>query len=184
MPLDINALEDAFSRQRSIRQYDLSRPVDDATIERLLKAATQAPNGGNRQLWSFLVIRDAGIKKQLEEVYEEEATRYLGGRTVGTTRWGDVPVLVAVMAPREGGGPSIYPAVQNLLLAASVMGLGGVLTTLWKAQEPRVKSILNVPAEVEIHAILPLGWPDRKYGRNKRKPVAEVTYRDTYGKAW
>lgn len=182
--MDIDALEDVFSRQRSIRQYDLSKPIDDATIERLLRDATQAPNGGNRQLWSFLVIRDAATKKALEEVYEEEATRYLGGRTVGTTRWGDVPVLVAVMAPHEGGGPSIYPAVQNLLLAATAVGLGGVLTTLWKAQEPRVKSILKVPDDIEIHAIVPLGWPDRKYGRNKRKPVAEVTYRDAYGKAW
>ncbi len=182
--VDIDALEDVLSRQRAVRQFDLSRPVDDTTVERLLKAATYAPNGGNRQLWSFLVIRDPAIKKQLQAVYVEEATKYLGGPPTNMTMWGDVPVLIAVLAPHEGGGPSIYPAVQNLLLAASVVGLGGVLTTLWKAQEPRVKSILKVPAEIEMHAIVPLGWPDRRYGRNKRKPVAEVSFRDTYGNAW
>jgi hypothetical protein len=47
-----------------------------------------------------------------------------------------------------------------------------------------VREILNVPPEIEMHAILPVGWPDRKYGKNKRGPISEITYRDTYGKAW
>ena len=83
-----------------------------------------------------------------------------------------------------GGGPSIFPAVQNLLLTAQLLGLGGVLTTLWKGQEDKVRALLKVPPEIEMHAIVPIGWPDRKYGRSKRKPIAEVTYRDTYGNPW
>jgi nitroreductase len=183
--VDFDELEDFFSRQRAIRAYDLSRAVDDATIERLLRAATFAPNGGNRQMWRFLVIRDAGLKAGLAKIYEEQALIYTGGRPLqNTTSWREVPVLVAFLSEKGGGGPSIFPAVQNFLLAAHALGLGSVLTTLWKAREPEVRAILDVPEEIEMHAILPLGWPDRRYGRSKRRPVAEVTYRDRFGAAW
>jgi nitroreductase len=176
--------EDMLSRQRAIRSFDVSRPVDDATIERLLRCATFAPNGGNRQMWRFIVLRDSGIKAQLAQVYEEEAQKYLGRPLEGQTSWRDVPVFIVACSEKGGGGPSIFPAVQNLLLTAQVLGLGSVLTTLWKGQEPRVRQALQVPDEIEMHAILPIGWPDRKYGRSKRRPVSEVTYRDRYGAAW
>ncbi len=59
-----------------------------------------------------------------------------------------------------------------------------MLTTLWKSREPEVRQLLNVPDGIEIHAILPVGYPDRQYGRGKRKPVAEVAYRDRFGESW
>jgi hypothetical protein len=64
------------------------------------------------------------------------------------------------------------------------MGLGSVLTTRWKARENEVKKLLDLPDDIEMHAILPIGWPDRKYGRGRRVPVAEVTYREKYGQPW
>lgn len=78
----------------------------------------------------------------------------------------------------------MLPAVQNMLLAITALGLGSVLTTLWKDEEPRIKAVLGLPDDVEVHAILPVGWPDRKYGRNRRKPMSEVTYRDRFGVPW
>jgi nitroreductase len=182
--MDFAELEDLLSRQRAIRSFDTSRPVDDATVEQLLRCATFAPNGGNRQMWRFIVLRDAAIKAQLAEVYEEEAQKYLGRPLEGQTSWRDVPVFIVACSERGGGGPSIFPAVQNLLLAVHALGLGSVLTTLWKGQEARVRAAMQVPDEIEMHAILPIGWPDRSYGRSKRRPVSEVTYRDLYGNGW
>jgi len=183
--LDTDTLVDFLSRQRAIRSFDTSRDVDDALIEQVLFAATRAPSGGNRQTWRWLVVRDASIKDQLATIYEEEAAKYLGGRvTPGTTSWRDTPVLLVALSEEGGGGPSIFPAVQNALLTIQQLGLGSVLTTLWKGQEERVRGILEVPAGIEMHAILPIGWPDRKYGKSKRRPGSEITYRDTYGNAW
>jgi nitroreductase len=191
--LDFEGFKELASRQRAIRAFDLSRDVDDATIEDLINVAEAAPNGGNRQPWTFLVIRNTGVKAQLRAIYDDVAAAYTGGRvTPGTTPWSDVPVLIAVCAARpatgdRGGanmGPSVFPAVQNLLLAAHAKGLGSVLTTLWKSREVEVNQILGIPDEIEVHAILPMGWPDRKYGRNHRKPMQEVTFRDRYGSSW
>jgi nitroreductase len=182
--MTFDELQELQSRQRSIRGFDTARPVDESLVDQLLRSATFAPNGGNRQLWRFIVIRDAAIKDELASIYEEEALRYTGRPTPGTTSWREVPVLVAFCSEAGGGGPSIFPAVQNFLLGAHALGLGSVLTTLWKAQEAKVRAILKVPDDIEMHAILPLGWPDRKYGRSKRRPLAEVAYRDTYGAAW
>ncbi len=133
--MDIAELEDFLSYQRAIRSFDTSRPVDDATVETLLRCATYAPSGGNRQTWRFIVLRDAAIKAELTQVYGEEAQKYLGRPLEGQTLWTDVPVLIVACSEKGGGGPSIFPAVQNLLLAARALGLGSVLTTLWQGQE-------------------------------------------------
>ena len=180
---------DHLSRQRAIRAFDTSKDVDDATVEKLIRVATSAPSGGNRQPWRFIVIRDPAVKEPLSAIYADVAATYSGGRvTPGTTPWNEVPVLIAVCTDNASGGgvmqASIYPAVQNLLLAVHTAGLGSVLTTLWKSREAEVKKLLNLPDTIEIHAILPIGYPDRQYGRSKRKPIAEVTYRDRYGQPW
>src|SRR3954462_9241633 len=167
--MDTDTLVDFLSRQRAIRSFDTSRDVDDALIEQVLFGATRAPSGGNRQTWRWLVIRDAALKDQLATIYEEETSKYMAGRTTpGPTSWRDVPVLLCAMSEAGGGGPSIFPGVQNALLMIQQLGLGSVLTTLWKGQEDRVRQILNVPPEIELHAMLPIGWPDRTYGKSKR----------------
>jgi nitroreductase len=180
---------DHLSRQRAIRAFDTSKEVDDATVEKLLRVATMAPSGGNRQPWRFIVIRDPAVKQPLARIYAHVSAAYSGGRpTSNTTPWEQVPVLIAVCTDNSSGGgvieASIYPAVQNLLLAAHTLGLGSVLTTLWRSRESEVKQLLNLPDTMEIHAILPVGYPDRKYGRGKRRPVAEVAYRDRFGEPW
>ena len=82
------------------------------------------------------------------------------------------------------GGSSIYPAVQNIILACRAFGLGTVLTTLHMFYEDEVKAILGLPAEVQTYALLPIGYPINKFGPIKRKPVNEVVCLDRYGKAW
>lgn len=70
------------------------------------------------------------------------------------------------------------------MLAAHAMGLGTVLTTRWKAREADVRPLLGLPENVSPFAIVPMGWPAEQLGRNRRKPVREVTFRERFGEAW
>jgi nitroreductase len=182
-------LERIMLRQRAVRLFT-DQPVDDATLERLIRAATFAPSGGNRQPWRFIIVRDKATKAALGKIFDELGQQFYGANAPERTPWVDVPALIAVCA-EESGGPagvaaaaSIYPVVQNLLLAIHGFGLGSVLTTRWKAREAEVKPLLGLPDGMEAHAILPIGWPIRKYGRGKRMPVREITFREKYGQAW
>lgn len=103
-----------------------------------------------------------------------------------------VPVLILVCLDLArlglaGDGPagltsapsayaSIYPAVQNLLLAAHGLGLGAVLTTLHLAYEAEIKALLGIPAHVQTAVLVPLGHPRRKHGPPRRIPAAERTH--------
>ncbi|MEM7540084.1 MAG: nitroreductase family protein [Pseudomonadota bacterium] len=80
------------------------------------------------------------------------------------------------------GGASIYPAVQNVLLAARARGLGAALTTLHASVEPQVKSLLQIPAELAVVAVVMLGWPAKAFPKKlTRRPVEEIAFKDTYG---
>ena len=82
------------------------------------------------------------------------------------------------------GGSSIYPAVQNIILACRAFGLGTVLTTIHMFYEDEVKAILGLPPEVQTYALMPIGYPRGKFGPIKRRPVSEVAYLDNYSKHW
>jgi nitroreductase len=194
--MDIETLKDFATQQRAIRLIDTSRDVDDTLIEKILEVGTHAPSGGNRQIYRFIVIRDPEIKRQLADIYDTlGAQRY--GNPESRTTWAKMPVMIAACSLPASGPPaanpnaarsataaSVLPAVQNMLLAITALGLGSVLTTLWKEEEAKVNAMLGLPEGAEIHAILPIGWPDRKYGRNHRKPISEVTFRDHWDNAW
>jgi len=117
----------------------------------------------------------------------------------------DAPVLLFACLKQEGFGPidklpkeilskmsglarmsgsSIYPAVQNIILACRAFGIGTVLTTLHLFFEDEVKEILGLPREVQTYALLPMGYPINKFGPLKRRPVSEVAFVDSYGKNW
>ena len=110
-------------------------------------------------------------------------------------RLADVPVLVLVLVPRismavrddEGEmdvGPvyaSVYPAVQNLILAARAHGLGAVLTTVYKVYEDEVRAVCDIPDRYEVAAILPLGHPTGRWGIAPRRPARSITNWETFG---
>ncbi|EHI11020.1 nitroreductase family protein [Mycolicibacterium thermoresistibile] len=114
----------------------------------------------------------------------------------------EIPVLVVAClraGPREGRLPfmpappvaassffgSIYPSVQNLLLAARAMGLGASLITLPLWSMTSARRILKLPLSVTPCCIVPLGWPRGRYGPTTRRPVREVVHLDSYGnRAW
>jgi nitroreductase len=81
-------------------------------------------------------------------------------------------------------GSSIYPAVQNIILACRALGLGTCLTTIHMFYEEEVRAVLGLPPEVQTYAMLPIGYPSGKFGPIKRRPVSEVACLDRYGNPW
>jgi nitroreductase len=116
----------------------------------------------------------------------------------------DAPVLLLVCGRRRGPRPdvtnlgaeplarmaittacaSIYPAVQNVILACRALGLGTVLTTNHLLCEQEVKDALSIPDDIDTYALLPIGYPTGKFGPVRRKPLAEVAVHDRWGNAW
>ncbi len=202
MPLD-----EAMQTQRAIRRLKPD-PVDDEIILRLIELAIRAPTGGNAQGWEFIVVKDPAVKRGLARRNRQLWSIYGGiGRRVtrdnpkrrkilDAVQWQadhfeQVPVVI-VACLRGGYIPflhitaatyfgSIFPAVQNLLLAARAIDLGAALTTipLWNTFSAR--RILGLPWNITPCAVIPLGWPMGRYGPTTRKPVHEVVSFDRYG---
>ena len=187
----ITDVADLFRHQRAVRAFS-DRPVDDETIEALLTAATHGPSGSNSQPWRFIVVRDPEVKAQLSEVYEaafaDAYARRAPTRAADRQPWTEVPALIiaCVQVPARTGrsgiqtGASIYPACQNLMLKARSLGLGSVLTTLHRVKRAEVHAVLGIPEGRDSAAVIPLGWPDRSYGPNRRPPISEVTMYDRW----
>jgi nitroreductase len=117
-------------------------------------------------------------------------------RSMDATQWqvdhfGEIPVVVVaclrgVALPypsvaRISRYGSIFPAIQNLLLAARAEGLGAALTTLALWNRFAARRLLRLPWNVEPVAVIPLGWPKGRYGPTTRRPVEEVVHADRFG---
>jgi nitroreductase len=81
-------------------------------------------------------------------------------------------------------GASIYPAVQNIILACRALGLGTLITTNHIRCEDEVKALLGIPDDVSTYALMPIGFPRGKFGPVTRRPVAEVAHADRWGAPW
>ncbi len=93
-------------------------------------------------------------------------------------------ILKGMQAMARFESSSIYPAVQNIILACRVFGLGTVLTTLHAVLEDEVKAVLEIPREVDTWALLPIGYPIDKFGPVKRRPISEVAFEDCWDNPW
>lgn len=197
--------DDFFSvvaRQRAYRAF-AAEEVDDALIERLLTAATFAPSAENRQPWEFVVVRDAATRARIGELsrraWEDHGRSFSAprlspkmleeveqGATVGVAA---APVNIVVCADVQRGleatvSSSIFPAIQNLLLAAIALGLGSALTTITAGYRAEMQEILSLPEHVRPVALVPVGHPARPLGPPRRSPFTEHTHRDRYGRPW
>lgn len=194
---------DLVARQRACRAYR-EDPVDDAVVAEVLRAATFAPSSENKQPWVFVVVRDpqirAGIGRIMAELWEAGGRAHTE-RSSSPSLFADVdagvggggiaraPVLVVVagdtrLVPRQLLGSSIFPAVQNMLLAASSLGLGSALTTLAAVRSRELGELVGLPEEIEPRAVVPLGYPAKPLGPPRRVPFQEKTSRDRYGNPW
>ena len=113
-----------------------------------------------------------------------DATQYL------TEHFHEAPVWIVCCIehgsekPNRSSGSSIYPAVQNMLLAARALGLGATLTTRHLLYEKETEAALGLPPGVHSYAILPIGYPMGKFGPLGRGPLADVVYGDRWGEPW
>lgn len=95
---------------------------------------------------------------------------------------GESPVLVVACTQGDNRRPaSVFPAVQNLMVAARALGLGTTLTTMHLDDEETVRQILGLPADVLTYCIIPIGYPLGRWGEAPRRPVEGVAYRDRWG---
>jgi nitroreductase len=101
-----------------------------------------------------------------------------------------LPAAMQAIYPRELAysdrirGASIYPAVQNIILACRAFGLGTLITTNHIRCEDEVKALLGIPDDVSTYALMPIGYPRGKFGPLARRPVSEVAFADRWGAAW
>jgi nitroreductase len=86
--------------------------------------------------------------------------------------------------PTRTSGSSIYPAAQNMLLAARALGLGATLTTLYLNFEKEVEAAFGLPPDVHSYALLPIGYPMGRFGPVRRVPLADVVYEDKRGQPY
>jgi nitroreductase len=200
-------LIEAITTQRAIRRLRPD-PVDDALVLRLIEIALKAPTGSNGQNWEFIVVKDPEIKRKLAR-QNRKVWKLYGGlgrrlrrnnpralKILNAVQWQadhfeEIPVIVVaclkgwylpfphLLAASYFG--SIFPSVQNLLLAARAANLGAALITLPLWNVFAIRSILGLPWSVTPCAMVPLGWPIGRYGPTTRKPVHEVVSFDTFG---
>lgn len=184
-------------------------PVPDELIHKILRAGVSAASGGNTQRWRFLVIKDRSIKEKVQHYYRRAYDEVVNprystsqpppGSSPGryrrqhwaveylTDHFHEAPVwIVACMdegesTPTRSSGASIYPAVQNMLLATRALGLGATLTTRHLQFEAEVEEILGLPKGVHSYAILPIGYPLGNFGPVGRGHIAGVVYQDRWG---
>jgi len=196
---------DFFDVVLSQRAHRALRPdrVPDELIEQVLEAAVHAPSAENRQPWAFVVVRDPSLRGAIAEMtaatWEAGAREYsrpnlTPGLLDEVDRWATgglaaAPVHVVVcgdtsLAPEMLLPSSIYPAVQNLLLAALAVGLGSLMSTLSIVSGPAFRELLGLPDHVVPLALVPLGYPARPLGPPRREPFAGRTYRDRWGQPW
>lgn len=187
-------------------------PVPDGIIREILEAGICAANSGNTQRWRFLVVKDPQIKKAVQIYYKRAFDETVGPRYLASTpppgmteeryrrqhaaveylteHFHEAPVWIVACIdhgadrPSRSAGASIYPAVQNMLLAARALGLGATLTTRHLFFEKETEAALGLPPGVHSYAIIPVGYPMGNFGPVRRGDLGEFVYQDRWGEPY
>ena len=206
-------LFDIMNTMRAMRRLKPD-PVPDDLIVRILEAGTRAPNGANSQTWHFIVVKDVAIKKAVQVWYKKALDEIVGPRYASsappagstaekyhrqhlaveylTEHFHEAPVWIvacikhdnSLIPPDRSAGASIYPAVQNMLLAARALGLGANLTTRHLRFEEESEKALELPEGVHSYAIIPIGYPMGNFGPVGRGDLRDFVSLDRIGQPW
>jgi nitroreductase len=161
---------DAIATLLAVRSYQ-DRPVPDAVVRRIVEAGRLTGSGMNRQPWHFIVVRD------------RQALRRLGALASSGPYVAQAPLAIVVATDKSRFAVSdASRAIQSMLLAAWAEGVGSNWVGFGGLEGAR--AVLDVPADLEVLAILPFGYPARPVGRGKkqRKPLAAVAHLERYGR--
>lgn len=188
-------------------------PVPPEMIQKILAAATQAPNGQNTQRWAFLVVTEAAGKQFFGARYKDWIYRLMGDQIPPADdqsqsarqmraaiyladHMHQVPLLIMACGQRDwpfvvpqeqriGAAPpsygSVFPAVQNILLACRALGLGATLTTLQQMFEAELGDYFGIPDDYGVVATIPIGFPLGRFGPVRREPVARKAHYERWG---
>lgn len=167
--------------RKSVRKFE-SRAVPKSDIDKIMNAARLAPSWRNRQSWKFIVVSETNLKKQLIQCTDSYNQAWLGG---------EFAIVVACGDPQRSGKRENLPyfmvdvaiAMEHFVLAATALGLGACWIGAF--DEEKIKQLLNIPQNIRVVALSPLGYPAkkdslvgsiaRKVVRSKnRKPLNEV----------
>jgi nitroreductase len=204
---DQPSLYDGLITTRAIRRYlpdDI--PTDD--LNAIMFAATRGPSGHNSQPFRFVVLRRTseaaearallaeGFKlawqdERHEPPAEDTSRRARMARSMNqfVDTVAEAPAIVLACAKSRGGrtditaGASVYPACQNLLLAARALGYGGTMTQWYYPVQTELEKVLALPDDVNVVSVIPLGKPEGKHGAVRRLPLPELVYENRYGEA-
>jgi nitroreductase len=209
LPADSLGLLEALTTTRSIRRYR-DEPVPPEALRAMLFAASRAPSGSNRQPFRFLVLTDSAVAREAKALVGSGARqawarkRESDGYDRGSGLVDDspkarmalamqsyvddferapvlvLPCLVRYRDPTPTEGASVYPACQNLLLAARALGYGGVLTMWHGLVETELRALLGVPEKVFMAATITLGRPAGRHGPVRRRPLDEIVFTDRW----
>lgn len=203
------SLLEGLATTRTIRRYTTDS-IPEPDLNRILWAASRAPSGSNRQPFRFLVLREgerahrakallgkafrAGWNsKRSTDGYDraEDSSgpkaRQARAMQHYVDHFEEIPVVVLVCLVRYRNanpyeGASVYPACQNLLLAARSLGYGGALTMWHQGVEAELREILDVPDEVALSACITLGRPQGSHGPVRRRPIRDLVFDDQWGR--
>ena len=205
MATDVPDLLTGIATTRAIRRF-AADPIPEDDLASILWHATRAPSGTNRQPTRFVVLRDGPTASEAKSVLGRGFRQSWGRKSADaglgsgsaldpTSRKGrqraamehfvdhfeQIPVvvlacLVRYRAPNPSEGSSVYPACQNLLLAARALGYGGVMSGWHALVEPELRDVLAIPDEVAICATIPLGRPLGNHGPVRRLPLNDVVF--------
>ena len=207
MPEEMGIFEVMFNC-RAMRRIKPD-PVPEELLLKLADAGNHAPTGSNVQNVRWVIVRDPETKRLLADENRKHLTAFMAADTVEelphhskakrdrmreAVVWQiehmhEIPALVigclefseAQADPtRAGGGGYVWPAVQNVLLAARALGLGATPTTLGLRDRDRVKEILGLPDRVEAYCMMPVGYPMGNFGPVTRLPVEETVHWDQW----
>jgi nitroreductase len=196
---------DVLSTARTMRRFT-DEPVDDPTLARCLRAATWAPSGANAQEWRFVVLRSpemrAAVARAAEQALEVIEPVYGMSRPAADddSRRARTNRATYELHDRAGEftsvlftqrrfptaselllGGSIFPAVQNFLLAARALGLAACLTS-WASYggEPLLRKAVGVPDGWMLAGHAVVGWPRGNHGPVRRRPLSDVVFLDQW----
>src|SRR5205809_238312 len=164
---------DVFEAVRTIlavRKYQ-DKPVPDEVLRRIVEAGRQNASGNNRQPWHFILVRDRDTLRQLGSL----------ARTGPYTAQAAAAIVVVVEKSQFGLSDGSR-AIQSMVLTAWADGVGSNWVGFVGGLDA-IKPVLNIPTELDVLAILALGYPADRLGKGKknRKPLAEVASQERYG---